>query len=210
MALLGYDMVAVSNTPTPEQIHSIVNRYRTAALPFSGSSLLRAHYHQIPAMSVAWGIGKIGLPFAGGKAKQISVDGVDLAVSPNATFLASARWTGALRLRLEEIAKSSASAKATMQSLHSLLDLLYAAEKTPPGGKIDPGIRTAINSVKLNRKKNHVVLTASLSDSLLRAMVTPIAAAETKASSSAEPQQTAPSSKAPKETSKIAKPASAK
>ena len=40
VALLGYDMVAVSNCPTPEQIHSMLDRYRTSALPFSGSSLL--------------------------------------------------------------------------------------------------------------------------------------------------------------------------
>src|SRR5664280_1374598 len=32
---IGYDMLAVSNTPTPEQIHSIVDRHRTAALPFA-------------------------------------------------------------------------------------------------------------------------------------------------------------------------------
>ena len=37
---IGYDMVAVSNTPTPEQIHSILDRHRTAALPFAGSTLL--------------------------------------------------------------------------------------------------------------------------------------------------------------------------
>src|ERR1700752_1245250 len=36
---VGYDMLAVSNTPTAEQIHSIVDRHRTAALPFAGSTL---------------------------------------------------------------------------------------------------------------------------------------------------------------------------
>ena len=61
---IGYDMVAVSNTPTPEQIHSIVDRHRTAALPFAGSSLLERHYHDVPLLSVAWGVGQIGLPFS--------------------------------------------------------------------------------------------------------------------------------------------------
>ena len=37
---IGYDMLAVSNTPTAEQIHSIIDRHRTAALPFAGSTLL--------------------------------------------------------------------------------------------------------------------------------------------------------------------------
>ena len=60
--MLGYDMVAVSNTPTAEQIHAIVDRYRTAALPFSGSSVLSDYYSQVPALSIAWGIGRIRCP----------------------------------------------------------------------------------------------------------------------------------------------------
>ena len=42
VAQIGYDMVAVSNTPTPEQIHSMLDRHATAAWPFAGSSLLRS------------------------------------------------------------------------------------------------------------------------------------------------------------------------
>ena len=60
VTLLGYDIVAVSNTPSAEQIHSMIDRYRTAALPFSGSSLLSKHYSQVPLLAVAWGIGQIG------------------------------------------------------------------------------------------------------------------------------------------------------
>src|ERR1700726_4506685 len=40
---LGYDTIAASNMPTAEQIHSILDRHRAAASPFSGSSLLSAH-----------------------------------------------------------------------------------------------------------------------------------------------------------------------
>src|SRR5580698_7137952 len=51
VAQIGYDMLAVSNTPTAEQIHSFIDRQRTAALPFAGSSLLAAHYHDVPLLS---------------------------------------------------------------------------------------------------------------------------------------------------------------
>ena len=34
VAQIAYDMVAISNTPSTEQIHSILDRHRTAALPF--------------------------------------------------------------------------------------------------------------------------------------------------------------------------------
>ena len=54
VAQIGYDMVAISNIPTPEQIHSMLTS-RTAALPFSGSSLLTRHYHDVPLLSVRLG-----------------------------------------------------------------------------------------------------------------------------------------------------------
>ena len=64
VAQIGYDAVAISNTPTAEQIHSMLDRHRAAALPFSGSSLLERHYHDVPLLSLAWGVGQIGLPFS--------------------------------------------------------------------------------------------------------------------------------------------------
>ena len=64
IAQLGYDTIAASNMPTPEQIHSILDRHRAAASPFAGSSLLSARYSDVPAFSSAWAIGHIGLPFS--------------------------------------------------------------------------------------------------------------------------------------------------
>ena len=61
---LGYDTIATSNMPTAEQIHSILDRYRAAASPFSGSSLLSARYRDVPLLSTAWAIGHVGLPFS--------------------------------------------------------------------------------------------------------------------------------------------------
>ena len=64
IAQLGYDTIAASNMPTPEQIHAMLDRYRASASPFSGSSLLAAHYRDVPLLSSAWGIGHVGLPFS--------------------------------------------------------------------------------------------------------------------------------------------------
>ncbi len=71
VAQIGYDMVAISNTPTPEQIHSMLDRHRTAALPFAGSTMLSQHYHEVPLLALAWGVGEIGLPFSDSGAIQI-------------------------------------------------------------------------------------------------------------------------------------------
>jgi len=183
VVLLGYDMVAVSNTPTPEQIHSIVDRYRTAALPFTGSSLLAAHYRDVPLLSLAWGIGKIGLPFSGSGQKEISVGGMQLPISADATLVASVRWRGALKLRVEEIAGSIENATVTTQQLQSMLGLLHAAEGTPPGRQMDPNLKAVLDSAKVQQKKDRVVLTASVPDALVKAALTPVSTPSATASS---------------------------
>src|SRR5579864_3320705 len=84
---VGYDMVAVSNFPTTEKIHSILDRHRTAALPFAGSTLLSQHFHDVPLLSLAWGVGEIGMPFNENGA--ISVLGFKLPLASDATIVAS-------------------------------------------------------------------------------------------------------------------------
>src|SRR6202044_676243 len=102
VAQVAYDMVAISNTPGTEQIHSMLDRHRTAALPFSGSTLLAEHYSEMPLLSIAWGMGEIGLPFS--EEGSIHVLGMELPLEPDTTFLASVHWAGALKLRVVEIA----------------------------------------------------------------------------------------------------------
>ena len=80
VAQVGYDMVAVSNTPTPEQIHSMLDRHRAAALPFAGSTLLSQHFHEVPLLSLAWGVGQIGLPFSESGAITVFWPAVAVAV----------------------------------------------------------------------------------------------------------------------------------
>ena len=118
---IGYDMLALSNTPTPEQIHSIIDRHRTAALPFSGSSLLAEHYHDVPLLSLAWGLGQIGLPFS--ESGAISIFGLSLPIEADSTIVASLRWAGSLHVRIEEIAPSEDKAASQAAALATLVTL---------------------------------------------------------------------------------------
>jgi hypothetical protein len=170
VTLLGYDMVAVSNTPSEEQIHSILDRYRTAALPFTGSSLLAAHYSDVPLLSLAWGVGQIGLPL-GDAAGSVQVMGVSLPLTFDATFVASLSWTGKTRLRIEEIAPSEAAAKASAESIGSILSFSRSAEDTAPSGMADPETRALLDSAQIEHHKNRVVLTATIPSGLLQKLV---------------------------------------
>lgn len=172
VVLVGYDIVAISNTPTAEQIHSILDRYRSAALPFSGSSLLSEHYHEIPLLSLAWGIGQIGLPL-GEDNQNLNVMGVKMPLPADSTFLASIRWAGSLKLRIEEIAPSEEAASSTAQNLQTLLGLFRgAADVMANRGREDgKDLKILIDSANIDHKKNRAILTASVPFPLLERMI---------------------------------------
>jgi hypothetical protein len=165
VVLLGYDVVAVSNTPSTEQIHSMIDRYRTAALPFSGSSLLSKRYSQVPLLAIAWGIGQIGAPLAEGGAR---VMGLRLPLPVDSTFIASLTWIGKVHLRVEEIAPDDGAAADTTESLQTILVLVKSMVNTAGGQSEDADTRALINSVSVERHRNQAVLTATIPTSLLQ------------------------------------------
>ncbi len=168
VAVLGHGMVAVSNTPTPEQIHSMLDRARSAPwLRTSGPTLLNDHYRDLPALSLAWGLGEVGLPFD--DHGVLRVFGLSLPFRLDATFVASLRWTGALRLRLEEIAPSEAAASASAGSLRGLITIGRIAENNLPGALANPDLQALLNNASVSHGGNRAVLQTSLPEGLLQA-----------------------------------------
>ena len=171
VAILPGGLVLVSNTPTAEQIHSMLDRARTAWLPVGsgGPTLLAAHYRDLPVLSLAWGLGQIGLPFA--ENGELHFFGLSLPFRVNAIFIASLRWTGALRLRVEEIAPNEAAARVSASALSGLLSLGRLAGKTFPSPKGASGLETLISSATVTQYRDRDVLNASLPESLLHSLM---------------------------------------
>ena len=171
IAQLGYDTIAASNMPTAEQIHSILDRHRAAASPFSGSSLLSAHYRDVPLLSSAWAIGHIGLPFS--DRGYISAFGLQLPLTKDTPFIASLRYLGTLRLRIEEIAPSEAEAAHTAQSLNTLLSLFRSIQQAQPRASNDAALLHLTDSIKIEQDNDRAVLTANVPVSLLKQLTAP-------------------------------------
>jgi hypothetical protein len=175
IAQLEYDTIAASNMPTPEQIHSILDRHRAAASPFAGSSLLSSRYRDVPAFSSAWAIGHIGLPFS--DRGYISIAGLELPMSEDTTFVASLRFLGTLRLRIEQIAPTDAEAAHAAETLTTLLVVLKSVEQTQtqmhPNTTSDASFLELMNSAKIEQHKDRAVLTASIPLDLVRKLTTP-------------------------------------
>lgn len=183
IAQLGYDSIAASNMPTGEQIHSILDRHRSAASPFSGSSLLSARYRDVPLLSSAWGIGRIGLPFS--DRGYISVFGLQLPLPEDTTFVASLRYTGTLRLRVEEISPTEAEAVRAAQNLSTLIDLFKSLQQIKPRDSGDAAFLDMIGSLRMEHHKDRAILTATVPTQLLQQFTN----ATTQSSSSIQPSE---------------------
>ena len=164
VAQVGYDMVAVSNYPTPEKIHSILDRHRTAALPFAGSTLLSQHFHDVPLLSLAWGVGEIGLPF--NESGAIQVFGFRLPLQSDSTIVASLSpelsLSGMLRLRVEEIAPTNEAASSQAAALATLVTLARGFTQPLNGNPANKGLKELLESAEVNQKRNRVFVTAKV------------------------------------------------
>ncbi|MGO9335973.1 MAG: hypothetical protein ACLPY1_00555 [Terracidiphilus sp.] len=169
VAQIGYDMVAVSNTPTPEQIHSMLDRHRTAALPFAGSTLLTHHYHEVPLLSLAWGVGQIGLPFS--ESGAIHIFGLSLPLEDDSTIVASVTPAlslgSSLNVKLEEIAATEDVAARQAASLATLVTLTRGLAAPLSANAANNGLRELLETAEVSQKRNRVVVTARLSPALL-------------------------------------------
>jgi hypothetical protein len=171
IAQVGYDMLAVSNTPTPEQIHSMLDRHSTAAWPFAGSAMLRQHYAEVPLLSLAWGVGQIGLPFS--EREGINILGLSLPLEANSTIIASvtpALSLGSLlNVKVVEIARNEAVAAHQAAALDSLLLLARAITVPLAGNSANNGLKELLKTAEITHKRDRVVITATIERSLFSA-----------------------------------------
>jgi hypothetical protein len=175
IAQLEYDTIAASNMPTTEQIHSILDRHRAAASPFSGSSLLSARYREVPAFASVWAIGHIGLPFS--DRGYISILGLQLPLPEDTTFVASLRYLGTIHLRIDQIAPTDADAAHASETLTNLLGLIKTVQRTQaqmhPAATSDKAVVDLINSTKIEQHKDRAILTANIPLDLVKRLTTP-------------------------------------
>jgi hypothetical protein len=167
VAQIGYDTMAASNFPTPEKIHSILDRHRTAAWPLSGSTLLERHYHDVPLLSIAWGVGQIGLPFS--ESGSIHIFGLALPLEPDSTIVASLapalpirNSLGSLHLRVEEIAASPSTAVSQAAALATLVTMARGFTQPLGANPANNGLKQLLETAVVTQHGERVVVTATL------------------------------------------------
>ena len=170
VVVLGYDLVAVSNAPTAEQIHSIIDRYHSAASPFTGDTLLSRYYSKVPLLSEAWGIGEIEP--STGPGIQFHVFGLPMTLPSGATFIGSIRYQGSVHMRLEEIAPSAIAAKESVEMVNLALGLIRSTQVTIGAQDANTSDwESFVRSMKVEQKGKRAIFHAVVPTRLVRSLL---------------------------------------
>ena len=150
----------------------LLDRHRAAALPFAGSTLLAQHYHDVPLLSLAWGVGQIGSPF--NESGAIHIFGLALPLESDSTFVASVTPAlslgGALSVKVEEFAPDDETASRQAAALATLVSLARGFAAPLGANTANNGLRQLLKTAEVSQRRNRVVVTATLSPALLTSL----------------------------------------
>ncbi|HEV2698884.1 MAG TPA: hypothetical protein VGU90_12880 [Terriglobales bacterium] len=156
------EMLAASNHNDPAVIRGMVDRSRKLASPFGGPALLRQFYKyvpQLPLPSLGWAVFKVNSNFS------------SVASTRPATLVASVRYLGAVHFRAEAFTPDEQSAEQLASQANNFLTIFQSAEIAVGVHSTDPDFKRAIDSIKIDHKKERATITAILPSALIEKLV---------------------------------------
>jgi hypothetical protein len=199
VALLGLDTAAASNNADPGFIHYIIDRYKQAALPFSGPALVRDYYRRVPLGSVVWTIARTPAQVSMQDHGELLIPGGWSSLLPRGSIvIASGRPLTDVHLRAQVITQNEAEARGFVGRLDAFLALFRSIDISMDGGGPDPDVKKAFDSFHVEQEKNEAVVTANVPFGFFRKIV------------SDSPVEMAPQTQKPPETAAPAAPSKPK
>jgi hypothetical protein len=163
VALLGVDVAAASNTEGPDAIHGMIDRYRQAALPFSGPPLVSEYYRLVPLGSIVWTIARP--PAASAKedhAELLLPGGWSGLLPADCTVIASARPLNEVHLKAQVLTHSQDEARNFNDRVNTFIALFKSLNISMDSGGPDPDVKAAFDSLEIHQDKDQAVLTAKV------------------------------------------------
>ncbi len=163
VALLGIDIAAVSNTENPDVIHGMIDRYKQAALPFSGPPLVSDYYWRVPLGSIVWTIARPPAAKSSPDHGELLVPGDwSSLLPPDSVVIASARPLNDVHLRADVITHSDAEAQSFTERMNTYLTVFKSLEISIDAGGPDKDVKAAFDSLEVHQDKNEALLTAKV------------------------------------------------
>jgi hypothetical protein len=198
VAVLDVDSVAASNLDDASVIRGIIDRSRSAALPFSGPPLVSDFYSKVPIGSLVWGIARIpAAPSDPRVARALTLPGgIDILVPSESTMVASVRYLGSIHARAEFYTPSEIDAKKLADQASGFLTLFKSIEINAQTAN-DPDLKTALESLKIEQQDSRAILTATIPGGFFKKMLEepPVDVTGTKQDQGAPAQKNQPADK---------------
>ncbi len=165
VAILGLTMVAVSNTQQPQAMHEMIDHYVESALPVLGPPLVREHYRDVPLGSVVWAIAQA--PSESGSS-GLTVPVLLRTLAPGATLVGSVRYTGAIQLRVEAIARDEEQARKITENAGTMISIFRGIESGAQLGGPDPDVKAFFDSIAVTQDGKRAILKATFTQGFLQ------------------------------------------
>lgn len=163
VCVLDASRVAVTNMVSSDPMHEIIDGADSSP---AGPSLLQTYYSKVPVASLGWLIVRNGPSQSAQLPGPLSFDFLN-----NTVTVGSVRYEGNLKLRADVIAATDDNAKQVVDSASGFLAIYRTVARSVGTHGTDPDIKAAIESIHVEQNKNVAVFTATLSQRVLKKLV---------------------------------------
>ena len=169
-AILGVDTVAISNVNAPGIIRSMIDRSRHLALPVRGPSLLAQYYRDVPFASLMWAIARIPPAPADPRAANPYPlpGGFEVLLPYGSLMIASVRYVGVVHAKAEFLMAGEQQAQQFTSQASAFLEMFKSIETNLHASGNDPDVKALFDSIKVQQKKDHAILSASVPTGFLK------------------------------------------
>lgn len=168
VCILADNEVAVTNMASTEPIHSMIDKFRNAALAGQGPYLAEHYYHYVPFRSAAWLVYRVPSQSA---AAQLP-EGLSFDFLQNTTGVVSLQyplWVNRpLTLKAEIFTDSEANAADVAESAQNFLSLYRSVSQSVGMRGADRDIRKVFDSIQIDQKDNRAIVTATIPQAFLK------------------------------------------
>jgi hypothetical protein len=203
IAILDVDTVAGSNLDDASVIRGIIDRSRSAAMPFSGPPLVSEYYRQIPIGSLVWAVARIpAAPRDPRAARAFTLPGgIDILIPSQSTMVAWVRYLGSIRLRADFYTDNADDAKRFVDQAAGFLTLFKSIEMGAQQGQSDADFKSALDSLKVEQDGSRAIFSASIPTGFLKKMLeeppVDVTGAQQERPATQQPPATPPAKKTP-------------
>jgi len=161
--ILDPETVGITNMQSLEPMHTIIDKARSS-FP-TPPSLVKNYYRDVPFASVTWAL----LHISSEPTSQLPGD-IKMDFLQNTTSVASLRYTGSIRFRLEVISTSEANANNVTQSANTFLVLGRGAVESLNTGGPDKDVKEVFDSIQVQQNGNRTIVTLVIPQNFVKKM----------------------------------------